>query len=57
MGSDFLANPIDINNLNQIHTVFGSPKAIPIDPDLIWLFGSNTEAIAGPLFFGVTYRF
>jgi hypothetical protein len=35
MGSDILVNSIDINKLVQIHMVFGSPKAIPTNPDLI----------------------
>jgi len=35
MGSDILVNPLFINELDQIHAVVGSPKAIPMNHDLI----------------------
>ncbi len=35
MGSNILVNPIVLNKFDQIHTVFGSLKAIPRIPDLI----------------------
>jgi len=35
MGSDILVNPLFINQLDQIHAVFGSLKAIPTNHNLI----------------------
>jgi len=35
VGSEILVNPIFINNLDQIHAIVGSPKAIPTNHDLI----------------------
>ncbi len=35
MGSDKSVNPIYFNNIEQIHAVVGSPKAIPTNPDLL----------------------
>ncbi len=36
MGSDKTANLIDINKVEQIYAVVGSPKAIPNNPDLLY---------------------
>ncbi len=35
MGSDTLVNPLATIKEDQIHAVFGSPKAIPTNPDLV----------------------
>ena len=35
MGSDKTVNLIDFNNVEQIHAVVGSLKAIPTNPDLL----------------------
>jgi len=34
-GSDILVNPLFMNQLDQIHAIFGSLKAIPTNHDLI----------------------
>jgi len=37
MGSDRAVNLIEFNNIDRIHAVGGSPKAIPTNPDPVWL--------------------
>ncbi len=35
MGSGILVNPLAIYSEDQIHAVFGSPEAVPTNPDLV----------------------